>query len=174
MGNLDYYKQALNSVGWFIPPYVTIRFLGVLAKKIHDNSGAFNQQELEIFLTYIYSVDNLAAMVSERYPVTPYVQDYKHIISEAVAAHFLNLDHIAVGGLMPAIEGIGKRLADSRSVPVDSIKSVFVNLAKDCKQDAITNNIGAVDEVVVMMDSFTEFTDKYLYVKSANYLLDDK
>lgn len=24
MNTLDHYKQAFNSVGWFIPPYVTI------------------------------------------------------------------------------------------------------------------------------------------------------
>jgi hypothetical protein len=174
MNNLDYYKEAFNSVGWFIPPYVAMGFLGPLAKKIHDNGGAFDQRELQYFLSFIYSPENLAAMVSERYPITPYVQDYKGIISEAVAAHFLSLDHVAAAGLIPAIEGIGRRLAASRSVSVEGIRSVFVNLANDCKSDAIANNLGAVGEVVSMMDSFIEFTVKHLYINSDDYLLDDR
>jgi hypothetical protein len=66
---LDYYKQAFNSVGWFIPPYVTLGFLGALAKKINDNGKALDQQELEKILALIYSPENLAAMVTERYPI---------------------------------------------------------------------------------------------------------
>ena len=171
---MNYHKEAFNSVGWFIPPYVTMGFLGTLAKKIHESGGNFDQQELENLLACIYSPENLAAMVFARYPITPYVQDYKDIISEAITAHFLSLDHVAVAGLMPAIEGIGRKLADSRSVSVESIKSVFANLAMDCKTDAITNNIGAVGEIVSMMDSFIEFTGKHLYTNSNNYLLNDK
>jgi hypothetical protein len=174
MSTLDHYKQAFNSVGWFIPPYVTMGFLGLLAKNIRDGGGGLDQRELEKLLALIYSPDNLAAMVTERYPLTPYVQDYKEIIAESVAAHFMGLDHIAVGGLMPAIEGIGRRLAYSRSVPVTGIKSVFINLANDCKADATANSIGAVGEILSMMDSFIEFTDKHLYVNSNDYLLNDK
>jgi hypothetical protein len=174
MSTLDYYKQAFNSVGWFIPPYVAMGFLGALAKKINDNGKALDQQELEEILALIYSPENLATMVTERYPITPYVQDYKVIVSEAVEAHFMGLHHIAVAGLIPVIEGAGKKLADSRNVPFKSITSVFLNLATDCKNDSINNNIGAVGEIVSMMDSFIEFTDKHLYIDSSNYQLTDK
>lgn len=61
-------------------------------------------------------------------------------ISEAVAAHFLGLDHVAVAGLMPFIEGAGRKLAGSRAVPItrrDSIASVFEKLAEHCKEDTI-------------------------------------
>ncbi|KAB0669048.1 hypothetical protein F6V30_14535 [Oryzomonas sagensis] len=174
MSNLDHYKQAFGSVGWFIPPYVTVGFLSILSKRIADNGHSLDQQELEAFLALIYSADNVAAMVTERYPVTPYIQDYKKIISEAVQAHFTGLDHIAVSGLIPVIEGAGKKLADDRSVSFVSIRSLFNNLAGDCKRDAIENKIGAVDGVVCMMDSFAEFAEKHLYVHSENYPLADK
>lgn len=177
MSTLDHYKQAFNSVGWFIPPYVTMGFLGNLTKTIRDHSGTFDQQQLESFLAQIYSPANLAAMVTERYPITPYVQAYKQIISEAVAAHFLGLDHVAVAGLMPVIEGAGRKLADSRAVAItsrDGIRSVFEKLAEHCKEDAIRNNIGAVGEILSMMNSFIEFSRKNLYVASSGYALSDK
>jgi hypothetical protein len=53
----------------------------------------------------MYSAENLAAMVTERYPIVPYVQDYKAIIAEAVEAHFCGLGHMAVAGLFPVVEG---------------------------------------------------------------------
>ncbi|WP_280550738.1 hypothetical protein [Halomonas sp. 11-S5] len=171
MNNLDYHKQAFNSVGWFIPPYVQLGFLGNVAKQINDNNVCGNT--LAPYLAPIYSPDNLAAMVSERYHAVPFINEYHEIIAESVEAHFLGLNHIAVSGLMPVIEGAGRKIADSRSVTVTSIKSVFQNLAIDCKDDVTTNNIGAVGEIVSMMDAFIEFTDNNLYISSNNYTLND-
>lgn len=175
--DMEYFKQTFNSVGWFIPPYVTIGFLGRLAKSIDAAGCGFDQQELEKNLTYIYSPEHLSAMISERYPITPYVQDYKEIISEAIEAHFLGLDHVAVSGLMPVIEGAGRQLADSRSIQVKSrgnMTKVFSSLAKDCKNEALRNNTNATGEIVSMMESFIEYTKKHLYVDSSLYFLDDK
>jgi len=70
MHTLDYYKETFNSVGWFIPPYVTMGFLSFLAKAIRDSNGAFDQKRLEEALSHIYSASNLAAMVVSRYPIT--------------------------------------------------------------------------------------------------------
>ncbi len=165
-------KSALNSVGWFIPPCLSIGFLRMLQEAI-DGGQLANHKGLEAALTTAYSPGHLAAMVCERYPITPYVRDYAAIISEAVEAHCLGLGHVAVTGLLPVIEGAGRKLAHSRSVPVTSIKSVFANLATDCKTDAIEKNIGAVDEIISMMDSFIEFTGNYLYVTSDAYPLSD-
>lgn len=144
-----------------------------MAKRITESTLPFSQHDLEDFLSILYSPTNQAAMVTERYSVTPYIQDYKIIIQEAVQAHFLGLDHVAVAGLMPVIEGAGKKLAESRSVPFTSITSVFENLADDCKKDAIKNNIGAVGEVISMMESFADFAEKHLYVNSGKYSLTD-
>lgn len=174
MSALDHYKESFNSVGWFIPPYVTLGFLGHLSKEISGRGSEFSQKDLEQWLSFVYSPDNLAAMVSERYAITPYISDYKIIITEAIEAHFLGLNHIAVSGLMPVIEGAGKKLAESRNVTWDSITNVFVNLANDCKTDAKTNNIGAVDEIFSMMDSFIYFSKHHLYINSNNYMLPDK
>ncbi|MEY0833756.1 hypothetical protein AB7273_17420 [Providencia alcalifaciens] len=98
-------------------------------------------------------------MVSKRYHSVPYICEYSETIAECVGAYFLGLNRIAVSGLMPVIEGAGRKLAESRSAPVTSIKSIFQNLAADCKSDVIANNIGAVGEIVSKIDAFIEFTD---------------
>lgn len=169
MRTLDHLKEVFNSVGWFIPPYVTLGFLGKLAVKIEDCNHKFDQIELESYISAIYSSDYLAAMVTERYPVTPYISDYQEIISESVEAHFLGLDHVAVAGLMPVIEGAGRKLAKHRKVSAKHVKDVFIALANDCKRRAINDNIGHPGEIVSMMDSFIEFTSENLYVNSAKY-----
>lgn len=172
MVNLDYYKQAFNRVGWFIPPFVRLGFLGEVAKEIIANNVC--EKTLTPYLDQIYSPENLAAMVSDRYHAVPYINEYQEIIAESVEAHFLGLNHIAVSGLMPVIEGVGRKLAASRSVTAETIKSVFQNLATDCKKDVATNKIGDVNNIISMMDSFIEFTDNNLYIKSDKYPLKDK
>lgn len=168
---MNSFKKAFNKVGWFIPPYVQLGYLDSIVQAI--NNQDFDQSSLKSFLSQIYNPENMAAMVLERYPITPYVNEYKKIIAESVKAHFLGLSHISVSGLMPVIEGVGKKLADSRSVTYSSIKSVFTNLANDCKQEVITKQIGAVDEVVAMLDAFINFTDQNLYINSSRYPLSD-
>lgn len=165
--------KALNSVGWFIPPYLSLGFLGKLKDAIQ--SGRLSDQvQLETALAFAYSPNHLAAMVCERYPVTPYIQEYKDIIAEAVQAHFLGLGHVAVSGLLPVVEGVGRKLAQSRSLTADgSIKAVFTELAKYCKIEAAKNDM-AVNELECMLDSFVEFARSYLYVQSDAYALDDK
>jgi hypothetical protein len=174
MNTLDNFKVSFNSVGWFIPPYVSLGFLSHLSNEISAKRRAFSQEDLEAWLSITYSPENLAAMVSERYTATPFVNDYKTIIAEAVEAHFLGLNHVAVSGLMPVIEGAGKKIAASRNITWDSITGVFVDLANDCKTDALKNNIGAVGEIASMMDSFMEFAKNHLYINSTKYALSDK
>lgn len=168
-GTLEYFRSTLGSVGWFIPPYITMGFLSRVCADIHKKGALFNQDDLEQMLALAYSPSNLAAMVTERYPITPFVQDYKVIISEAVQAHFMGLDHIAVGGLMPVIEGAAKRIAADRGVTFRHIRPGFKALAGDCKRDAIQNNKGAVGELVSMMDSFSDFTERNMYIGSEKY-----
>lgn len=176
MNNLEYFKDAFNSVGWFIPPYVGLGFLADLSKKIKDANGSYSQQDLERMLSLIYSPESLAAMVLNRYPITPFIKDYSQIISESVIAHFSNLDHVAVAGLMPVIEGAGTALAKDRSVPCNRVSTrvIFMGLADSCKELSRKHNIGNVGEIVSMMDSFKEYADKYLYIKSSQYSQSDK
>ena len=91
-GTLEHYRVTLASVGWFIPPYITMRYLDLVCSIARDQGSSFNQDDLERGLAFAYSTANIAAMVTERYPITPFVQDYKIIISEAVQAHFSGLD----------------------------------------------------------------------------------
>lgn len=174
VGSLDYYKKVFNSIGWFIPPYTPMKFLGILAQAIDANGVLFEQNKIEELLAFTYSAENLAAMVCERYPITPFIQEYSEIISESVEAHFAGLDHVAVAGLMPVIEGAGRKIADSRSVHTRSIKKLFLNLAEDCKKESIEKKIGDVAAIISMMDSFSVFAQKHLYIESSDYSLHDK
>lgn len=172
--NLDFHKDAFNSVGWFIPPYVTLGFTSGLVKEITAANGNYSQDALEVMLSRIYSPEHLASMVLDRYSVTPFIKEYSQIISETVLAHFSNLDHIAVAGLMPVIEGAGKSLAKEFSVQYKGIQEVFINLADCCKALSAEKNIGAVGEVISMLDSFKEYTEKNLYIYSGHYPHADK
>lgn len=173
MHNLDHFKETFNSVGWFIPPYVTMGFLSLLSRAIHEKNGSFNQQDLEQALSIIYSKDNLAAMVVSRYPMTPYVSEYSQTISEAVEAHFMGLNHVAVGGLLPAIEGVALKIAESRSVKAQYRSTSFKNLAEACKAEVKEKSIGAVGEVISMIDSFLIYSETQLYIDSEKYEFTD-
>ncbi|PBP77952.1 hypothetical protein CCL22_21425 [Pseudomonas syringae] len=168
-GALEHFRSTLGSVGWFIPPYISLGFLSTVCTNINKKGKSFTQNDLEEVLALAYSPVNLAAMVTERYPITPFVQDYKVIISEAVQAHFMGLDHIAVAGLMPVIEGAAKRIAADRGVHFGNIRPGFKALADECKKDAIQNDKGAVGELISMMDSFSDFTEGNMYIGSEKY-----
>jgi hypothetical protein len=169
MGDLTFLRETFSRVGWFIPPYIRLGALGRVAKDIHDRGDQFGPDDLESALTLIYDAGGMAAMVSERYPLTPCIRDYQVTIGEAVEAHFLGLDHVAVSGLIPVIEGAGRQLAQARGLGASTIKDVFKTLAADCKQEAISKQLGDIEEVASMMDSFSSFTTDYLYVNSSSY-----
>lgn len=169
-------KQALKSVGFFIPPYISLLCLGKLKKCITDSEDTFGQEDLEELLAQIYSPEYLAAMVTKRYPETRYIQDYKVIIAEAVQAHFLGLDHVAVAGLMPVIEGAGKKLAESRGIVITakSNTNIFDELMLGYKKEVEEKRIGSVSEILAMLDSFVVFIRQHFYVFSDRYSLSDK
>lgn len=174
--NLEDHKQAFNKVGWFLPPYLQVGFLTMLKTAI-ENDKISDPHQLEGFLAQAYSPAHLAAMVKHRYPITPFVQEYSAIISEAIEAHFSGLGHAAVLGLLPPIEGAARKLADSRGIAADDtigVKKVFTDLAADCKNEAVQRQIGDVGEILTMMDAFVEFTHNYLYAKSSEYPLPDR
>jgi hypothetical protein len=76
-------------------------------------------------------------------------------------------------GLVSVVEGAGRQIAESRGIKTQSIRGVFTALASDCKLEAGAKQIGAVDEIVSMMDSFSEFTNKTLFIDSRHYQLSD-
>lgn len=170
MGHMEYYREIFNGAGWFIPPYMQIGYMGEVAKGICESDGS----NLESHLSHMYCAANLAAMVTSRYPIVPYVSEYIKIIGEAVEAHFLGLHHVSVSGLIPVIEGAGRKISESKGIDERYVKNVFRSLADFCKQDVTENEIGAVDEICSMLDSFTHFTEENLYVNSEKYPHDDK
>jgi hypothetical protein len=172
-GSLESLKDRFNRVGWFIPPYRQLGFLFGIANDIDKKGAQFQQSDLEGMLSVTYNSANLAAMVSSRYPVVPVIKDYGQTISEAIEAHFLGLNHVATGGLIPVIEGAGRQLAAQRGIMNGSIKAVFKALAIDCKAESAAKSLGAVDEVASMLESFIEFTNTYFYSQSHSYPLLD-
>jgi hypothetical protein len=66
----------------------------------------------------LYSPDDLAAVLLERYrKVTP-VSDFQSSISEAIEAAHLGIFHAAVSTLLPVVEGIFRQIAKVRGVPI--------------------------------------------------------
>jgi hypothetical protein len=76
-GTLQHFEMAFSSVGWFLPPYAATGFLSTMAAEILNRGNGFGQDDLEQWLTSLYGVDGLAAMVCSRYPITPVIADYK-------------------------------------------------------------------------------------------------
>lgn len=161
-----HYEEAFARVGWFIPPFAQMGFLSEVASDILRSGSQFSLDDLESALTRLYEPHGLAAMVTDRYSTVPFVSKYKATIAEAIEAHFLGLNHVAVAGLIPVVEGAGRQLLDSRQLVGQPVKTVFSTLAEDCKRQAIAGSIGAVGEVVSMLDSFSAFTTNTLYANS--------
>jgi hypothetical protein len=124
--DLNDVKEKLNSVGWFIPPYVSSSFLDMVAARIAQAQGNFTQDDLEKALSFVYDAERLASMILYRYRHMPVIEQFTETISESVTAHFFGLNHVAVGGLIPVIEGAGRRLAKDRGIKEGGhIKDVF-------------------------------------------------
>ena len=86
----------------------------------------------------------------------------------------MSLDHVAVAGLSPVIEGAGRRLALERGLDAEApVKDLFDALGTEVKQDAQRNSIGVVDEIASMMDSFIKFTRNAFYARSSAYPFQD-
>ncbi len=172
MLDLTNHKTAFNSVGWFIPAFVQVGYLCEIEQAI--SKGAItDQKHLESALAPLYLPEHVAAMVCERYPLDPFVREYKAIIGESVEAHFLGLGHAAIAALVPVVEGVARKLLASRLLHEEDVKKVFATLAADCAAEVIQKNIGAVNELLNMFDSFKVFAEKYLYVRSEKYVLSD-
>jgi hypothetical protein len=103
--------SVLNSVGWFVPPYVSFSLLETVALAVTRAQGKFTQYDLEKVLAFVCRPYRLASMVVNRYSQMQVFALYQQTIAEAVWAHFAGLRHVAVGGLIPVVEGIGRELA---------------------------------------------------------------
>jgi hypothetical protein len=138
----------------------------MIARAIVTSGDRYSQDQLERDLAVLYQPEGLAAMVLHRYPDVPVIKDYKDTIAESVEAHFFGLDHVAVGGLIPVLEGVARRLAMNHGIVAKGIKGVFEGLAEAYKNLVIDRHIGATDELCVMLDSFASFARHQVYADS--------
>lgn len=174
MGSLRHYEDAFARVGWFIPPYVTMGALSAFAARITALGDSYGQDDLESDLARLYGPHDLSAMVLHRFPAVPHVAEYKVTIAEAVEAHFAGLNHVAVSGLLPVVEGAARRIAKERRITrVPTVERIFVRLAQDCKREARAKAFGDIGEIESMLDSFDRFT-AHLYVGSEKCLWSDR
>jgi hypothetical protein len=121
----------------------------------------------------MFTPENLAAMVTNRYPQKPMIKDFQEIIAEGVQAHFLKLDHIAASGLVPVVEGATRRLAKEQGIVIEDFKATLSALIEHCKGHVSTRRIGKVAEIVSMLESFELFVSKVLFVNTKRYPLTD-
>jgi hypothetical protein len=167
--------DVLKSVGWFVPPYVSVGLLETVAQNITRAQEQFTVDDLEQVLAFIYTPDRLSSMVVSRYPQIPVVVLYQETIAEAILAHFSGLRHVAVGGLIPVVEGIGREMARQRGLKSDGgIKTVFRDLFIQAKDDVARRRIGATQEIVDIVDAFLHFLKEYFFKDSQLYPLLDK
>jgi hypothetical protein len=170
MGNLKGFETEFSKIGFFIPPFVNF---GTLSEIVQGLS----QTHIESALKKIYTPGHLAAMVVARYPQTPVVQQYKIIISESIEAHFLGLNHVAVAGLVPVIEGTARQLHELfglGSARKLELKPMLTALLGYAKKETNRLKLGAYEEVESMLDAFDHYLKRYLYAGSDRYSLADK
>ena len=176
MGDLDALGDRLVAVGWFIPPYVSLGALARIASVLEVNPPEEQGALLEACLAGIYSPPSLAALVTERYPLVPRVREYGGMIGESVEAHFLGLHHVAVAGLIPVIEGAALKIAADEKLPKPErggTQGVLASLAKHLAAKARKENLGAPEEILSMMNCFSNYAAEQLYVHSTKYPHDD-
>ncbi len=173
VGSHPHWEKQFGRVGWFIPPYAGAVWLNTVVKIIEQTADKFGQADLQNILAMLFTPSHLASMVLHRYPKIPVVKEYQAIIAESAEAHFLRLDHIAATGLVPVVEGIGRKLAKSNGVEHRYVGKTFHDLAEHCKHHVITRRIGEVPEIVSMLDSFASYTKEFLFTHTDDYALDD-
>ena len=173
-GSLSHFQRSLAKVGWFIPPFVTMRTLKVITGAIDDTSRNFSETDLEVIMSEIYVAEHLAALVVDRYPVIPVIKDYRFAIAEAIESHFLGLHHVAVSGLAPVVEGAARQLASNKGLDGEAyIKVVLRTLSDACSDQCRREKIGAWEEVASMMDAFAAWSKEIFYTSSSSYPLGD-
>jgi hypothetical protein len=174
-GRYDDVVRAMASIGWFMPPYGNQGRLDVVSREINNANSRIDECEIERVLGFFYTPDRLASMALNMYAHMPVIDLYKRTIVESAAAHFCNLPHVAVAGLMPVVEGAGRDLARMRGLKHEaSVKAVFIELINDAKEDAWARRIGNTKEIDDMLTGCCDFLTKYFFENSSLYPLLDK
>lgn len=174
MGSLGFFETVLGEYGLMIPPFSNIGVLQQLTALLRGPLPV-SDDAIATILQEVYTPANLATMVVSRYPCTPVVCEYKVTISEAIEAHFLGLDHVAVAGLMPTIEGIGRKLCATQGLSSNGyLKTCFTALVTRAIELTNQTKAGDYQQVESMLQAFLHFLLKYFYEESSSYPLSDK
>ncbi|MEQ4337491.1 MULTISPECIES: hypothetical protein [Pseudomonas syringae group] len=174
MGSLDSYAQELGCHGLMIPPFSNIGILEELIEILRQ-APADLDEKLATVLSRVYTPAHLAAMVISRYANTKVIDLYAETISESIEAHLLGLDHIAVAGLMPVIEGVVVRLSLQNGISAKkNTRQKFSSLVSCAIERNKTVKAGAFQEVESMLMAFLNFLENYFWEGSSSYPLSDK
>jgi hypothetical protein len=121
-GYMEYLANAFKEVDWPIPPYLYLGgFLSPLAKAIKD--APTQDAKLAIVrerLAGAYTGEYLARMFLDRYSSISYVRDFTRQIDGSIRTYFCGYTFNAVTGLLPVIEGILRKVANSQGRDVGS------------------------------------------------------
>jgi hypothetical protein len=174
-GRYDNVVRAMASIGWFMPPYGNQGQLDIVSREINNAGSSIDECQIERALGFFYTPDRLASMALNMYAQMPVINLYTKTIAESAAAHFCNFPHVAVAGLMPVVEGAGRKLARMRGLKHEaSVKAVFIELIDNAKEDAWARKIGNTKEIDDMLTGCRNFLTKYFFENSALYPLLDK
>lgn len=176
MGSLGFYEELLGKNGLMIPVYSNMGLLDSMCQVLMDNDHP-SDSLVEDLLARVYNPNQLAAMVLNRYPKIPIVCDYKISIAESIEAHFLGLDHVAVAGLMPVVEGVGRSLYEKNGLGSkrgNGLVGRFQRLTEFAICDITKKKLGDYLEVESMLASFQNFLKTCFFSDSDSYPLSDK
>lgn len=174
MGSLDNYADELGRHGLMIPPFSTMGILDELIQILRQAPANMDEQ-LTAVLARIYTPAHLATMVVSRYANTKVIDLYAETISEAIEAHLLGLDHIAVAGLMPVIEGVVVKLSLQHGISArKTTKQKFSSLVSCAIERTNIIKTGDFQQVESMLAVFLNFLEKYFWEGSGNYPLLDR
>jgi hypothetical protein len=167
---------VLTSVEWIFPAYLRLGVLQELAEEIEAAAPADKHGVLAGRLPSLYSADDLAVMLLERYRKLPHVSDFGRQIGEAIEAAHLGLFCAAVTTLLPALEGVMRKMATARSQPAGQGTAWLVGEIETLIE--ATRNAAAVypqsrealDERVMMLEVFRDFWRSKLLANTGSYV----
>jgi len=176
MGSLGFFEEVFGKHGLIIPVYSDFGILEEICQELVEVENPSDENVGRI-LSAVYNPNHLAAMVLTRYPNVPIVSEYQMSIAESIEAHFLGLGHVAVAGLMPVVEGVGRLLYEQRGLGSrrgNGIVKRFEKLVSFAICEVNEKKTGDYAEVESMLNSFQTFLKTCFYSDSGSYPLADK
>ncbi|MDT4291982.1 hypothetical protein RO575_20660 [Methylomonas sp. MO1] len=149
--------NALKSVDWVVPAYVSVGVISNLGCRIENADPVEKQAILKSFLPQIYSDDNLAAKLVGLYSVTIFVRDFRKPIAEAIEAGLTGLPHAAVCTLIPVLEGVFKKISVERDGLSKKGNTPWLRAELDELLAKEERSPSRYEERIVMLESFREF-----------------